>query len=272
MSEELAALGPYFGVEFHGGVGGGAAEPQTGPGSAAALELVGGDQAGLAGGGASEVSVSSVSAAAPWRPMRELVDHPDALAERVAGVRAFLAAGTGQKAAGVELRVAASVVHLGLVARVVSPLLALAVLHQRCGRVRAADLWWQPTLGSLFPLSLREAALDSGATFSDGVLGGVVGEFGMAIAGFGLSERIVRGNVASALVGAGKILSAARPEVSALMRDLLSSPYLAGSGAFEPDGKFRRRSCCLIYRAAPDRDGALCGDCVLGAARGAMDT
>lgn len=256
VSDELAALGPFFAVEFH--------------------------EAG--------------SLTSPWQQMSSLTDFsrspdvpdlPDALAERVAAVRAFLASGTGQEASAVELRVAASVVHLGLVARVLSPLLALAVLHQRYGSVHAADLRWQPTLGSMFPLSVRTSVLAAdgdgdGATFADGVLAaGVVGEFGTAIARFGVNEHIVRGNVASALAGAGKTFAAARPDlradIHALMGELLAGPELAGSGGFQPDGAFRRRSCCLIYRAAPtptpavNRDGALCGDCVLVPEHGPME-
>lgn len=244
--EELAALGPYFAVEFH-----------------AAAELYG------------------AVPASPWRPMSELLEAPEALAERVAGVRAYLAAGTGQDASAVETRVAASVVHLGLVARVASPLLALAVLHRRGGQVRAADLWWQPTLGSMFPLLVRASAFDSdlrGGPLDSGphLLGGVVDEFSTAIARFGVNQHILRGNVASALAGAGRTLAAARPDrrgdIRALMDRLLASPHLADSGSFEPDGAFRRHSCCLIYRAAPDRKGALCGDCALAPARDPMGT
>jgi hypothetical protein len=158
-------------------------------------------------------------------------------------------------------------------------LLALTVFQQRGGSVHAADLRWQPTLGSMFPLSVRTSALACEATFADGVLAaGVVGEFGTAITRFGVNEHIVRGNVASALAGAGRTLAAVRPDlrsdIHALIDDLLAGPELAGSGGFQPDGAFRRRSCCLIYRAAPtstptaDRNGALCGDCVLAAERG----
>jgi hypothetical protein len=78
------------------------------------------------------------------------------------------------------------------------------------------------------------------------------------------------------LAGAGKTLAAARPDlrddVRALISRLLAGDYLAGSGSFEPDGAFRRRSCCLIYRAAPGRKGPLCGDCALAPDHGPMDT
>ena len=47
---------------------------------------------------------------------------------------------------------------------------------------------------------------------------------------------------------------------------LLDRPPLGAQCDRGPDGAFRRRSCCLIYRAAPGRRGALCGDCALRAA------
>lgn len=193
--------------------------------------------------------------------MAELIDDPAVLEDRVAAVRTFLAGGTGQDAGAVELRVAASVVHLGLVARVMSPLFALAVEYGWRGSVRAADLRWQPELASTFPLSMSEAAFD------DVGAGDIVTELETAIAGFGVNRHILRGNVASALAGASRTLAAARPDLrdrsQARLAELLAGPQLVGSGELETDGTFRRRSCCLIYRAAPERDGSLCGDCVL---------
>jgi hypothetical protein len=200
--------------------------------------------------------------------MSELVDGSAVLAERVEAVRAFLAAGTEQETSAVELRVAASVVHLGLVARVLSPLLALAVLHERRGDILAADLWWQPTLGSMFPLSVREGALGSDPVFA----GSVIVEFSSAMARFGVNEHILRGNVASALAAAARTLTEAHPDRRDDIHALIA-PHLAGSGSLGPDATtFRRRTCCLIYRAAPDRKGPLCGDCALPADHGPMDT
>ncbi|MGH3825441.1 MAG: (2Fe-2S)-binding protein [Pseudonocardiaceae bacterium] len=44
---------------------------------------------------------------------------------------------------------------------------------------------------------------------------------------------------------------------------LLDQPPLRGTSIVSADRGFRRRSCCLIYRAAPNAAGAVCGDCVL---------
>jgi hypothetical protein len=172
----------------------------------------------------------------------------------------------------VELRVAASVVHLGLVARVVSPLFALRVRFGRRVSVRFADLRWQPGSASTFPLSISETVFDERDDERNDECGGdhegdAVSELETVIAGFGVNRHILRGNVASALAAASRTLVAAQPELKdrseALLADQLAGPRLAGSSELSADGTFRRRSCCLIYRAAPDHHGSLCGDCAL---------
>ncbi len=227
VSAQLAALGPFFAAEFH--------PPGDPPGG--------------------------------WRPMGELLDDPGVLDGRVAAVRAFLAAGTGQDPDSVELRVAASLVHLGLVARVTAPLFGMTLLHGRAPALRIRELRWQPTLGGMFPLSLPLSSPDEAPT----ILDGAVAELRPLAARFGVSDHILRGNVASAVGGATNAVSAARPDLAAaaraLLADLLGHPMLAGSAHLEAAGTLRRHSCCLIYRAAPDRDGGLCGDCALAPRR-----
>lgn len=242
----------------------------------------------------------------PWRSMAELTGDPPVLRERVAAVRAALAAAGGRGPEEVESRVAASVTHLGVVARVLSPYLALAVVAGRVPdhRLRLADLRWQPVLGGPYPLSLpagpgggarERAAGAAGAAGTDapaafgpteptraptdtsadalaGALGaalldGPVRELAAPFAAWGVSPHILRGNAASAVNGAVTMAVAARPELGprarALAASLLDGPPLRGAAGTGPDGSFRRRSCCLIYRAAPGHAGALCGDCVL---------
>ena len=241
-SEQLAALGPFFTAESHE------------PGSAAI---------------------------APWRPMSELADGPAVLADRVHAARAFLAAGSDQDTETVELRVAASVIHLGLVARTASPVLALAVLHGRTGPVTLRDLRWAPTTtpASTFPLSIAETVLREqvpvpGAApellahaVGAGLIECVVTELCEAARPFAVSSRVLWGNVASALGGACTALADARPEhgpyIRAVLTALLGHPRLVATAQVGLDERFQRRSCCLIYRAAPDRAGAVCGDCVL---------
>lgn len=241
MVDDLDALGPFFVLDTHS-----SADPMT----------------------------------EPWQPMRELLTDPAVLRDRVAGVRTYLADAGGQESQAVPLRVAASVTQLGLVARLISPALALAVTTGRVVDLDLAHLRWQPVLGNAFPLSIpagnlgtRNPELEQVATtLARRVLDGPVREIVEATRPFGVSTRILWGNVASAVHGAASMIATARPGEAArshaLTSVLLSRPPLRGTGTRTLDGAFRRRSCCLIYQAAPGASGRVCGDCVLLARRG----
>jgi hypothetical protein len=196
--------------------------------------------------------------------MRELVDDPAALLDRVSAVRARLAAGRSPET--VPLRVAASVAHLGLVARLVSPALDVAVRRHAVLDVDPRHTWWQPVLGGPFPLSVTDSPRPGTENFASQVLDGPIRTLGEAVATLSVSARILWGNVASAVHGAASMIIAGRPELAketrAFVARLLAEPPLAGTGTIT-DGRFRRLSCCLIYRAAPDGRGPVCGDCVL---------
>ncbi|MEV7603058.1 (2Fe-2S)-binding protein [Kitasatospora sp. NPDC089797] len=238
--QRVAALGPFFAFETHG---------TDGP-------------------------------VAPWRSMAELLDRPAASAERVAGARGHLAAAGGQPPEAVERRVAASVTHLGLAARVLSPAFGVAVLDGALFGYGLREARWQPTPGGLFPLSLPARAAvpladpaELAERFAAEVLDGAVRELTEAFAAFGVPPRIGWGNVASAVNGAAAAVVRSAPQLAGRARQLaallLDRPPLRGAGTVAADGtRFRRRSCCLIYRAAPDRAGGLCGDCVLSAPPG----
>lgn len=244
VSDQLTALGPFFAAESH--------DPHSPP-------------------------------TAPWREMSELLDEPDVLADRIHTARAYLAAGSGQEPGAVELRVAASITHLGLAARTLSPLLALAVLDGRTAPVGLRDLRWQPTMPGTTPISiagLDDAMGDSGAetapeavadALARGAIRTVAADLCAAARRFGVSDRVLWGNIASALNGACTTLSAARPDrspgIRATVAGLLADSMLADTAQTSIDGRFQRRSCCLIYRATPRRDGMVCGDCVLLGAR-----
>lgn len=235
----LAALGPYFAVETHD------------PGDA----LV-----------------------APWRPLAELLGSPDALRARAIQVRAALARAGGLDPGQVELRVAASVAQLGLTARLIAPAFGVAVLSRRGLGFDAGQARWVPGAGSMFPLSLPVAALDD-AELPDAKalaldiegrwLDGPIQDLVAGFAGLAVSGQVLWGNVASAVNGAAAMAGRSRPglrdRATALAEALLATPHLAGRHAGVPASPgFRRRSCCLIYRAAPG-GGGYCGDCVLSA-------
>ena len=200
---------------------------------------------------------AGATSAAPWRPLRELLDEPALLAGRIAAIQTFLAAGGGSP----SVRVSASVTHLGLVARLISPALGVAVLSGEFPALDLADLWWQPQLGGTFPLSAHYRPGGSADALVDGPLRTLT-------SAFEVSEKVLWGNVASAINGAATMIAATRPDLAAraaaLACDLLATPLLRDAATRGADGRFRRRSCCLIYQAAatPSRD-AVCGDCVL---------
>lgn len=235
---ELAQLGPYFAVSLH--------PPGQPP-------------------------------AAPWRPLSTLLDSPEDLRQRIAEVRAALAA--GRPPGAVEFRVAASVTHLGIAARLISPALGTAVLLGRVPRMDPAEVYWQPVLGGPLPLSLPASALaghadqpGAGQPASElrrSVLGGPVRALTRVTAAMSVSPIVLQGNIASAVNAAATMIATARPDLAtqaaAIRLALLSAPELAGTWTSSAAG-FRRRSCCLIYRAAPSATPAICGDCILNPA------
>jgi hypothetical protein len=226
---DLAALGPYFAVEVHR------------PGSPLAR---------------------------PWQPLGELISSPDALAVRIGEVRERLASAAGRPASAAEFRVAASIAHLGLCARLLSPALGAAALGQALP-VDAAQARWVPALGGPFRLSLPDtaaAATAGPAAACADLLAGPIGQVVRSVESMAVSPRVLWGNVASAVSGAVTMIAAARPDLAAAAADaaitLLGQSVLAGTYQGRPGDGFRRRSCCLIYRLSPSAP-AYCGDCVL---------
>jgi FhuF 2Fe-2S C-terminal domain len=213
----------------------------------------------------------------PWRPLSTLLDSPEDLQQRIADVRCALAADRPPDA--VEFRVAASVTHLGVAARLISPALGMAVLLGRVPRMDPAEVAWQPVPGGPLPLSLPASALaghgdqpGAGQLASElrqSLLHGPVRALTRVTAAMSVSPIVLQGNIASAVNAAAAMIATARPglatQAATIRRALLSAPELAGTWTGSAAG-FRRRSCCLIYRAAPEATPAVCGDCVLNRA------
>lgn len=206
----------------------------------------------------------------PWHRMAELVEDAGCLTARIHGVREALAESAGRAPDTVELRVAASVAQLGLVARLLSPVLGAALTARVVPDVTLDTVWWQPVLGGPFPLSLPLPATGEERA-AHAVVDGPVRELTEAVgAAVSVSRRVLWGNVASAINSAVTLITAARPELryraKPLAAALLDRPPLRGTASTTaaPASRFRRRSCCLIYRVAPGAAGPVCGDCVLG--------
>lgn len=229
----VSTIGPYFAVT-------------TGP----RVEDGGASRAEGSGGG--------------FRPLTDLYSDPGALEEGVRIVSGRL--GTDQP------RVAASTLHLGTASRLWSIALACAALTGRVPDLGPDRLWWRlPASGplDLWLPDLREVAQEPLPALLHTVAVQNLAPWADAVRRVsGVSPHTLRGNAASALIGAHRVLSARTPDpflpVAPLVRALLGRPPLAGAGTYRatPPGPldFRRRSCCLYYRVP---GAGTCGDCVL---------
>jgi hypothetical protein len=231
--DDLAALGPFFAVSSH--------PPQA-------------------------------TAVPPWRPASELTVPSESLRDRIASVRAALAARGGRTVSEIEPRVAASVAHLGLVARLISPALGGAVLRSPVD-LRPGGLWWQAVAGGPAPLSVPAPATDRGEPgewyrpLLDEVIVPVTAALAQLVP---VSGRVLRGNAASAVNAAAVQVARQRPDLAAgawqAASRLLASPWLLAERQ-PPGPAFRRSSCCLYYRLTPGNPAGFCGDCVLAGPR-----
>lgn len=190
-----------------------------------------------------------------WQPLTALMQGP-ALAERVTHAQSFL---SRLVAAPVESRVAASVMSLGLFARLLSPYVGAAALDIPLPAPDPHRTFWQAARSGPWPLALTGPAqpVELGAALSALVMP-VAEHLG---AEYSVSSKILRGNAASAVVGAVTMIATSRPDLRTradqLATALLSGP-LTGTGTV--GGRFVRRSCCLYYRVP---GGGFCGDCPL---------
>jgi len=219
----------------------------------------------------------------PWSRLSVLLESPAALGKRASAVRIALAA--GRPAGAIEFRVAVSVAQLGLAARLLSPAIAVAAAYGRPLALNPDAVWWQPVLGGPFPLSLPADAAGAGPTrtgsnpggtgdpghaaglLRDSLLDGPVRQLVEIAAGLSVSRTVLWGNVASAVNGAAAMVARNRPSLAeparAVGSTLLQYGPLAPAFTGTLVGGFRRRSCCLIYRASPGPRPPVCGDCVL---------
>lgn len=158
-----------------------------------------------------------------------------------------------------ELRVGASLVHLGHAARLWSPVLACVLSHgvlpdltalQRAdddARLRLPEPTGEP-IGPSPELLYRVVVREHMERFTTD-----------------LASGLRYGNIASALVGTSRMLLTARPDlrepITRLTTGLLGTGRLSGTGLVTgADLGFRRNSCCLYYRIP---GGGKCGDCPL---------
>ncbi|MCW3841193.1 (2Fe-2S)-binding protein [Micromonospora yasonensis] len=216
-----------------------------------------------------------------WRPLDDVVSDPLVIAERVSTARTVMAERAGLPASRIDPRAMASVVSLGLFARLLSPPFGTAVRTGVVPALTIATLWWKPVGGGPWPMATsageptppaRAASPESvAARFAEQIVAGVAAPvLAVFAAEYRLSEKVLWGNVGSALGGAAGMLTTGRPELADRAADLaeriLAVPPLLGTGRLahpDPDHPrrfFVRRSCCLFYRIP---GGGTCGDCIL---------
>ncbi|MER6784923.1 (2Fe-2S)-binding protein [Streptomyces sp. NPDC000658] len=168
-----------------------------------------------------------------------------------------------------EDRIGASVAQQGLAARLWSVTLGCAVLYGCVPDLAPELLRWDPDGSApddLWLTRVRPRPADA-ATVAQVVVDGHLEPLGTALrARHPVAAGLLRGNAGSALAAAARLLEQwagahGRPDVAAharaLTAELFAHPYLAGAGVLG-GARFRRRSCCLYYRAP---GGGLCGDC-----------
>jgi iron complex transport system ATP-binding protein len=212
--------------------------------------------AGL-GGVSSYFALSTGPLGDGWRPVERLYTDTALLAETVDRVKARMDV--------TEWRVAASTFFLGFAARLWS-----IGVGSVAGYGMLVDL---PPERLLFRESDGQIALhlehpnqargdDLAVALADMVLDRHLTPLAAALRRLGpISEKLLQGNSASALLGAARVFDGDRATTSGweLARRICADPRLNAAVRFG-DTDYRRTSCCLYYRTP---HGGLCGDCAL---------
>ena len=164
-----------------------------------------------------------------------------------------------------EPRIAVSVAHQALAARLWSVALGAAALYGLLPDLDPHLLHWDPDAGAPDDLWLSEVRPLPAESVGEVVRAGHLEPLAAALRSrHRISAGLLWGNAGSALAGTVRqldrwALTNGRTEVAdrarALAAEILAHPDL--SGTLDP-ATLRRRSCCLYYRLP---GGGLCGDC-----------
>lgn len=211
-----------------------------------------------------------------WRPLSDLYTDPGPLAARIAHVARVLGGDGGP----VDDRIAASITLQGMAARVLSAPLAVVILHDVLPAFTARDVHWRVSATGPWPLWVGDPGVLAGPGLGEAELAGRLADLLVeehlaplveaVRAQVRVSARTLWGNAASSVAAGKRLVGLDRPAAAAraarIAQVVLDHPALAATGerraAVAPDvgWTFRRRSCCLYYRAP---GGGTCGDCVL---------
>jgi ABC-type cobalamin/Fe3+-siderophores transport system ATPase subunit len=192
-----------------------------------------------------------------WRPVKQLYDDSALLAEIVDRVKARMDV--------TEQRVAASTFFLGFAARLWSIGLGTVAGYRLLVDLPPELLLFRELDGQVaLHLEHPEAARrdDLRSALAAMVLDRHLDPLAVALRRLGpISEKLLQGNSASALLGAALVFDRDRATTSGwqLARSICADPRLSAAVRFG-DTDYRRTSCCLYYRTPY---GGLCGDCAL---------
>jgi iron complex transport system ATP-binding protein len=192
-----------------------------------------------------------------WRSVDQLYTNSALLAETVGRVQARMDAA--------EQRVAASTFFLGFAARLWSIGLSALVGHGLLPDLDSAHLLVRENGGQIqlhieHPVAWQGDDLES--LLADMVLDGHLAPLSAGLRQLGqVSDKLLRGNAASALLGAARVFdgNATSGRGWQLARRLCGDERLSDTIRFNMVG-YQRTSCCLYYRVPR---GGLCGDCSL---------
>ena len=190
-----------------------------------------------------------------WRPVAQLYTEQAVLAAAVAGV--------GERIGAPDHRVAASTFYLGFAARLWSIGLGGLAEHALLVDLTPDQLWYSESGGALrlhLPDPMAWQGPDLATRLAGEVLGDHLTPLTAAVRRLGpISEKLLYGNAASAVLGAARAL-ATGPGWD-IARTVCADERLAGTVCFDESGiDYRRTSCCLFYRAP---GAGLCVDCAL---------
>ncbi|GEC02842.1 hypothetical protein SSP24_04970 [Streptomyces spinoverrucosus] len=209
------------------------------------------------------------TAPAPAKPLPTLAQAYEGTAEDDGDPMTFRVQKVATALQAPEVRIAASVAHLGLAARLWSATLGCAALYGRTPDLDPRLVRWDAdgrAPDDLWLMEVRPLPGDA-ATLVDVVLHGHLEPLAATLrARYRLAEGLLWGNAGSALAGAGRELDRwarangrtdTADRACALTAELFTHPLLRETGTLTGTS-FRRRSCCLYYRVP---GGGVCGDC-----------
>jgi ferric iron reductase protein FhuF len=219
-------------------------------------------------------------------PLSELVDSAGVYTSRIGATREALARLMERNPDELPRRPIASLLFLGVAARLVAPTLAAAAVDRLVPQLLLEDITAAELADGRLVLGLtRFHAISQGATTPISDLVALIGEhliqgqIGRLVRAFSsrdaLHPRLLWGNVASTVASAAELINQRHPRQShttrLIARLLLDRPPLDQCGHLTHDSgaiRYHRLSCCLYYKFP---GAGTCGDCPLPDTAGARD-